>query len=78
MRNGLRDHGYDEDETTKDIFDIMTLDDFYKTVSLHNLEGVQADVYTVDYDDAEWYVKFFINYDDEVSVEIWSIHWWPI
>ena len=48
---------------------------FQKTVELEKRPGTMADVYHARYDDATWYVKFFIDDEAQLRVRIWSCNW---
>lgn len=43
-----------------EIFDAMSADGFYRSITLDNIPGITADVYFVDFGGERWYVKFYI------------------
>ena len=47
---------------------------YYKTNELEHISGAYADIYRhVTYDGEEWYVKLFIDEDQNAYVNIWSL-----
>lgn len=74
-RSYLYNQGWiDIDEIVNGVFDAMSPDDFYKATRLENYPDMTADVYRgMLYDDEEWYVKFFIDDDENVVLHVWTL-----
>lgn len=77
-RKFLREHYLAEGPTlvVTEIFKAMCERHFYKSEELQFKPGVFADIYKgMIYDDTEWYVKFFIDEDEQEHLEIWTMVW---
>ena len=62
-------------DVVKEVFASIGPGGFQKTVELEKRPGTMADVYHARYDDATWYVKFFIDDEARLRVRIWSCNW---
>lgn len=72
----LINRGYIVSECIKGIIEKIDASCYQKSMPLENCNGKIADVYLVrDYDDADWYVKFFIQEGHDPIVEVWSCNW---
>ena len=61
-------------DITVGVFTNMRREHFHKAVELDKRPGTYADVYKgIEYDDIEWYVKFFIDESDVMTLNIWSM-----
>lgn len=58
-----------------DLFDEIKPENFHKSAESTKVPGVWLDIYRgVEFEDEEWYVKFFID-DGEVRLSILSANW---
>ncbi len=62
-------------EVVKEVFASIDPDGFRKTMELEKRPGTMADVYGCEYDGTSWYVKFFIDDEEQLRVRIWSCNW---
>lgn len=53
----------------------MRQSEFRKSMELDMLPGTYADVYVTRFEGDEWYVKFFINDEGGLSVNVLSCNW---
>lgn len=66
----------DFDEIVRCVFESMSEDHYLKSVELEYLPGTYADIYRgMTYDDAAWYVKFYVDEAGCAQVVIWSLCW---
>ncbi len=73
--NWLDNHGYRK-RFVQDIILALRDTDHRKTTQLEHLPETHADIYNLDYEGEEWYVKLFIDSDTgQIVVRIWSC-WW--
>ena len=64
----------DLSDITAGVFTNMRQEHFHKTVELDKRPGTYADVYKgIEYDGIEWYVKFFIDGSDVMTLNVWSM-----
>ena len=59
----------------KALFDSTCKDDFRKSVALDIVPGSWADVYFIPYLGRVWYVKFFIQRDGNLRLNVLSANW---
>lgn len=70
----LLNHGYIDQDIVQGVIASISLSNYYKTDELEHLSGTYADIYRhVIYDSEEWYVKLFIDKDQNMYVNIWSL-----
>ncbi len=50
--------------------------DFRESYELDMLPGTWVDVYRVRYDDEDWYLKFFIDGEGDLKLNVLSANWW--
>ena len=74
VRSYLLNHGYDPNETVKDVVCAIQPHHFHKSSELDKRPGVFADIYRhVECYETEWYVKIFLDDDENPRVSIWSL-----
>lgn len=64
----------DPDVLISEIFAEIKQENFRKSIELDIRPGTFGDVYLVNYDCEDWYVKFYIE-DDMAVVQILSCNW---
>ena len=70
----LLNHGYVDQDIVQNVISSISLSNYYKTNELEHISGAYADIYRhVTYDGEEWYVKLFIDEDQNAYVNIWSL-----
>lgn len=65
----------DPNDIVKEVFACMKCSGFRKTMPLEKRPDKMADVYAVEYDDIEWYVKFFVDENARLRIRVWSCNW---
>ena len=73
----LQNHGYFEMSQIQNVICAIPKSGiFSKTVQLRENPDKKADVYLVEYDEYSWYVKFYLDKDEEeLYVQVLSCHW---